>query len=73
MIDERKKAVLEAFGEGRKFYKLMEFQKAMQHFAGALRVDPEDGPSKEYYKRCKYYIENPPPEDWDGVFVMSTK
>ena len=39
----------------------------------ALKVVPEDGPSKVYYERCKYYIDNPPPEDWDGVFVMTTK
>ena len=73
MIDERKRAVLDAFSEGRRFYKLMDFKKAMQSFADALRVDPEDGPSKVYYLRCKHYLENPPSEDWDGVFVMATK
>ncbi len=73
MIDEKKRAVLDSFSEGRKQYKLMEFKKAMQNFADALRADPEDGPSKVYYLRCKHYIENPPPDDWDGVFIMSTK
>ncbi len=73
MIDERKRAVLESFAEGRKLYKLMEFKKALQCFADALRVDSEDGPSKVYYLRCKHYLENPPPEDWDGVFVMTSK
>ena len=73
MIDERKRSVLDSFGEGRKHYKLMDFKKAMQCFAEALRLDPEDGPSKVYYLRSKHYIENPPAEDWDGVFVMSTK
>lgn len=73
MISEEKKKVLEFFAEGRKLYKLMDFKKAQQNFADALRVDPEDGPSKVYYLRCKHYIENPPPEDWDGVFVMTSK
>ncbi|MCA1949099.1 tetratricopeptide repeat protein [Gracilinema caldarium] len=73
MIDENKKKVLELFAEGRRNYKLMEFSKALQYFSDALRVDPNDGPSKVYYLRCKHYIENPPPEDWDGVFVMTTK
>jgi len=73
MIDEKKRKVLDLFGEGRKLYKLMDFDKALQSFAEALRVDPEDGPSKVYYLRCKHYIDNPPPEDWDGVFVMTTK
>ncbi|ORC38270.1 hypothetical protein B4O97_00500 [Marispirochaeta aestuarii] len=73
MISEEKKKVLDLFGQGRKQYKLMEFEKARQFFAQALEIDPEDGPSKVYYLRCKHYIENPPPEDWDGVFVMNTK
>ncbi len=73
MIDEKKKAVLDLFAEGRKLYKMMKFEDARNCFAKALKVDPQDGPSKVYYARCKDYIENPPPEDWDGVAVMKTK
>lgn len=73
MITEEKSKVLELFSKGRKLYKLMEFDQAKEYFAQALKVDPDDGPSKVYYARCKHYIENPPPEDWDGVFVMNTK
>lgn len=73
MITEEKKQILDLFAEGRKYYKLMEFAKAKESFAKALELDPEDGPSKVYFLRCKHYIENPPPEDWDGVFVMKTK
>ncbi len=73
MITEQKKKVLELFAEGRKFYKLMKFADARDAFARALTVDPDDGPSKVYHDRCKDYIENPPPEDWDGVSDMKTK
>lgn len=73
MITEEKKKVLDHFSEGRKLYKLMEFDQAITQFAQALQVDPNDGPSKVYYARCKHYIDNPPPEDWDGVFVMQSK
>lgn len=73
MITEEKKKVLDLFTEGRKHYKLMNFEQAMHYFAEALKVDPDDGPSKVYYERCQHYIETPPPEDWDGVFVMQTK
>jgi len=73
MISTEKKQVLELFAQGRKNYKLMEFRDALESFAKALKIDPNDGPSKVYYARCKHYIENPPPEDWDGVFVMKTK
>jgi hypothetical protein len=73
MIDENKRKVLELFGNGRKQYKLMDFPGALKSFAEALKIDPDDGPSKVYYTRCQHYIDNPPPEDWDGVFVMTTK
>ena len=73
MITEGKRQILELFAEGRRFYKLMDFEEARKRFAKALTIDAEDGPSKVYFARCKHYIENVPPEDWDGVFVMTTK
>jgi hypothetical protein len=73
MISAEKQKLLDLFAEGRKQYKLMEFRAAQDRFEKALRVDPSDGPSQVYLKRCLHYIENPPPEDWDGVFVMKTK
>ena len=73
MITEDKQRVLDLFEEGRKQYKLKNFEGAKNYFAQALKIDSEDGPSKVYYARCKHYVDNPPPEDWDGVFVMKTK
>ena len=73
MISETKKKVLDLFSEGRKNYKLMKFKEAKRSFAEALKLNAEDGPSKVYFARCKHYIQSPPPEDWDGVFVMKTK
>jgi tetratricopeptide (TPR) repeat protein len=73
VISQDKKTVLDLFAEGRRLYKLLKFEEARDIFAKALKLDPEDGPSKVYFVRCKHYIENPPPEDWDGVFVMKTK
>lgn len=73
MITEEKKRVLELFAQGRKFYKLMKFKEAEPLFAEALRIDSLDGPAKVYLERCRHYMQEPPPEDWDGVFVMKTK
>ena len=73
MITDEKKKILNLFAEGRKLYKLMQFDEAKRKFDEALSADPDDGPSKVYSERCDHYVENPPPEDWDGVFVMLTK
>ncbi len=73
MITEEKRKVVELFAQGRKLYKLMRFEEALKYFGEALKTDQNDGPSKVYYLRCEHYIENPPPEDWDGVFTMTHK
>jgi len=73
MPTPEKRKVLEIFAEGRKLYKLMRFEDAKAKFQEALAIDPSDGPSKVYVARCDHYKEDPPPEDWDGVFVMKTK
>lgn len=73
MITEEKRRILDLFAEGRKRYKVMQFEEARKYFIEALKIDGEDGPSKVYLARCKHYIETPPPDDWDGVFVMTTK
>jgi hypothetical protein len=73
MLSSEKQEVLRLFAEGRRQYKLMDFNKAREFFESALALDKEDGPSKVYYYRCQHYMQNPPPEDWDGVFVMDSK
>jgi adenylate cyclase len=45
-------------------------------FAGALMLlEPidDDGPSRVLAHRCKTMIAHPPPPDWDGVYIASTK
>ena len=73
MITEQKRRVLDHFADGRRHYKLMNFEEALASFEQALQIDPSDGPARVYAERCRHYIESPPPEDWDGVFVMQTK
>ncbi len=73
MISEKTTKVLDLFSRGRKLYKLMQFEDAKACFDQALELEPDDGPSRVYQQRCAHYIDTPPPEDWDGVFVMTTK
>ncbi|TVQ98954.1 MAG: hypothetical protein EA403_13500 [Spirochaetaceae bacterium] len=73
MISEQMRQVLDLFAEGRNQYKLMEFDAALSCFEKALELKPDDGPSRVYAERCRIYVDHPPAEDWDGVFVMTTK
>lgn len=65
--------LLVLYKKGLESYKNRDFQKAFQYFSECLKINPNDGPSTVYVERCKEYIQNPPPHDWDGVFEMKTK
>lgn len=67
--------VVEIFKKGYQCYHDKEFTEAIELFkqADEAREDGEDPPSQLYIKRSQDYLESPPPEDWDGVFVMTTK
>lgn len=54
-------------------YKNRNYTDAIGKFENALAVIPGDGPSRTYLSRCKEYLDNPPPEDWDGVFQFTSK
>ncbi|MCB1193147.1 MAG: tetratricopeptide repeat protein [Leptospiraceae bacterium] len=73
MITEEMKQVVNFYNQGLELYKDREFQKALKLFQEALKIKPNDTPSKLYETRCLEFIKNPPPMDWDGVYVMKTK
>lgn len=73
MITDAQKQVLDLYNEALGLYKNREWKEAKAKFKEALKIDPEDGPSKLYVERCNLYLKNPPGDDWDGVFIMTTK
>jgi len=60
------------------FYK-RSFRQAAEKFKEAyllLAKDPsgsKDPNAENHFRRCAEYVQNPPPEDWDGVEVMKSK
>ncbi|MBF0108879.1 MAG: CHASE2 domain-containing protein [Magnetococcales bacterium] len=54
-------------------YRERNYQEAITLFEKALAIIPGDGPAKTYLERCQEYLSNPPPADWDGVFVFTSK
>lgn len=72
-VNEETQIVLNHFNKGYELYHKKAFQEAIDQFDQALATNPEDQCSKLYIKRCEDFISTPPPEDWDGVFVMTSK
>jgi len=65
--------VVEQYLKGLKLYQDRNFTDAVKEFEKVLTIDPEDGPSLTYVKRCGVFIETPPEKDWDGVFTFTEK
>lgn len=58
--------------QGLELYRYKSFEAALDYFKRCAEK-LGDYPSKVYMNRCQYYLQNPPPEDWDGVFEMKSK
>lgn len=61
------------YNAGLEQYRARKYQEAIGHFEKAVAIIPNDGPSKTYLERCHEYLTNPPADDWDGVFVFTSK
>jgi adenylate cyclase len=61
---------LDTFVEGLAEYKNRRWDRAERLFGSIASQDP---PSRTYLERCSLYKTDPPPEDWDGVFVHKVK
>ncbi len=65
--------MLERYELGLMLYREKQFGDALDIFNEIVQMDPDDGPSRMNLLRCQKYLSKPPPDDWDGVFTMTTK
>jgi adenylate cyclase len=72
-LEQEQQTLLKMFAEGLNAYRNQQWDQAIALFQEALQLPLDDRPSKMYIQRCQYYQQNPPPENWDGVWVMKTK
>lgn len=70
---EEQKQANELYHEGLKLYRAKNWQEAIAHFQQAYKLDNTCRVAEIYEQRSNLYQLNPPPEDWNGVFVMTTK
>ncbi len=65
--------MLGLFGGGLQAYRNRQWDFAIDLFQTILDSHPDDGPSRIFLERCRLYLVDEPQEDWDGVYVMTTK
>ena len=66
-------SVVDHFTEGLMLYREAEFARATHEFEHALLANDKDRPSALYIERCHTFMKNPPPDDWNGEWIMTEK
>ena len=72
-VPAKKISAVEQYLSGLELYRHKQFAEAIKKFNEALAIDPADSPSALYIERSHLYLDTPPPDDWNGVFILKTK
>ena len=68
-----KNSVLGKYNEALNNYRSRNFSKSLEILQSIESEIPGDTPCRLYTERCRYYIESPPPADWDYVYTAESK
>jgi len=72
-LTDELQTIREYFTKGIESYWQKDWTAAIKYFEQAIAVNDSDPPSETFIKRCHIYQENPPGDDWQGEFIMTTK
>jgi adenylate cyclase len=73
LIPDVKLQVVEHYHRGRDHYLNRRFAQAIGEFAQAMELDKTDKSSALHLERCQHWLQAPPPEDWDGAWILTQK
>jgi adenylate cyclase len=72
-LNEDMKEFLALFNEALQFYRNKQFDQAARQFDNLLSVRPGDGPCTTYVERSRLLAMQKLPDQWDGVFTLTSK
>ncbi|WP_373991864.1 GAF domain-containing protein [Duganella sp. BuS-21] len=61
------------FRNGLQSYRKRNWSGACRVFEEVVALNPRDQVAQLYVERCRHMAVNPPPEAWDGTFIMESK
>jgi adenylate cyclase len=59
--------------QGYEEYCAKHWDKAIDQFEACLANIPDDGPARTMLARSQEYKQSPPPDNWDCVYVATSK
>jgi adenylate cyclase len=69
----KQRTLVKFFSEALYLFRERSFQKARDKFADIMGTFPDDKPSSLYFERCSQYIAQPPPVEWEGIYIAKEK
>ncbi|MEA5561810.1 GAF domain-containing protein [Planktothrix agardhii] len=72
-LDDQVREFLDCFNQGRVAYLAKEFKQAIRIFEEAKKMRPDDRAVQIHLVRSQQYLQTAVPEEWDGVYTMTTK
>ncbi len=72
-IDPKMESFISKYEEGLENYFNRSFKSAVKLFRESLSILNNDYPAKILTKRCETFLHEPPPVDWNGVYVFLRK
>ncbi len=72
-IGENEEKAWKLHERGLSHYYNRDFQEALRYFEAEDKLVPEDPITRIFLMRCTNYLQDPPPEDWNGVTAFQSK
>lgn len=72
-LDAQQKLIWQQHEKAMELYIARDFEGAVNGFQEILDTKANDALAKLYIRRCREYLENPPPDSWQGEFVLRSK
>ena len=75
---EKYKKILPAYHEALELYQNQEWARAIEAFKASDDLEDmfpgrKTNPSRIYIPRCEHFLSNPPGDNWDGVWTLTSK
>ena len=71
-VDPMTLKILPIYAEALQLYRDREWLRARKGFQRGVELS-DDYPSKLFVKRCNSLMQNPPQDDWDGIYTFDSK
>lgn len=72
-VAKKQKDELKVYGQGRKYYREQQWDLAELQFINLQNMSPMMKLYSVYLDRIQFFRQNPPGDNWDGVFTYKTK